>query len=168
MLSNLLRRPRLVLLLLGLLCYAATGAAMALGYFFDLDACAMCWFQRLAFFVAGSGFLLAAALPFAAIITQRIGELGLLAALASAARQSYVILNPELADGSCGAGLMYYAKIGAWEKFFRAGLMGGSDCAEDQPMLLGLYLPNWSLIAVLALIVAYVGWLIWRRRQGRA
>ncbi|KAF7598921.1 MAG: hypothetical protein CGU28_08620 [Candidatus Dactylopiibacterium carminicum] len=162
---NLLRNQRLVLLALAILCFGATGLAVLLGHVFELEACSMCWFQRIAFLLAGAGFLLAAAWPPGGILTRRFGEAGLLLALASSARQSYVIAFPESADTSCGAGLSYYAQIGAWDKFFRAGLMGGSDCAQDQPQFLGLYLPNWSLIAVLGVITLYVAWMIWRRRQ---
>lgn len=168
MISNLLstfrKRPRLALLAFALLCYAAVGGAVLLGWLFELEACAMCWFQRIAFLLAGSGFLLAAAWPLVGVLTRRIGELGLLLALASAGRQSYLISNPGAADGSCGAGLGYYWKIGNYEAFLRAGLLGGSDCAENQPLILGLHLPQWSLLAVLVIIALYVAWMMRRSR----
>lgn len=160
------QRPRLALLAFGLLCYGAVGSAVLLGWLFDMEVCAMCWYQRLSFLFAGSGFLLAAAWPRGAVVTQRLGALGLLSALASSARQSYLLINPAAADGSCGAGLGYYWKIGAYDKFFRAGLVGGSDCAENQPLILGLYLPQWSLLAVIIIIALYLVWQF-RRRYSR-
>ncbi|MDP5239057.1 disulfide bond formation protein B [Uliginosibacterium sp. 31-16] len=162
-----LRRPRLVLLVLGIFCFASVGTAVVLGELFELEVCAMCWFQRIAFLLAGSGFLLAAAWPRASILTQRIGELGLLVGLASAARQVFLLYNPEAASGSCGAGLMYYLKMGYYEAFFRAGLVGGVECAENQPLILGLRLPQWSLLAFCGIIALYAIWLFRKGRAGK-
>jgi disulfide bond formation protein DsbB len=152
-------RPRLVLLALGVFCFVSVGAAALLGHLLDLEVCAMCWFQRLAFLLAGAGFVLAAAWPRAGFLTQRLGELGLLLGLASAARQSWLLLNPEAASGSCGAGLMYYLQIGNYEAFMRAGMLGGVECAENQPLILGLHLPQWSLLAFCVIGVLYVAWM---------
>lgn len=162
--ARFVAHPRLALLAFALLCFGAVGSAVLLGWLFDMEACSMCWFQRLAFLLAGAGFLLAAAWPRGGVLTCRLGELGLLLALASAGRQSYLLANPAAADTTCGAGLAYYWKIGDYASFLRAGLVGGSDCAENQPLILGLYLPQWSLVAVLAIIVAYVGWRVSRAR----
>lgn len=168
MLSALIHaRPRLVLLALGIFCLLAVGAAVLLGHLFALEVCAMCWFQRLAFVTAGSGFLLAAAWPRGAIVTQRLGELGLLIGLASAARQSWLLLNPEAASGHCGAGLMYYLQIGNYEAFLRAGMLGGVECAENQPLILGLHLPQWSLLAFCAIGLLYLVWWLGQRRAQR-
>lgn len=154
-----LQRPRLFLLLLGAACFGAVGTATVLGKIFDMEVCAMCWFQRLSFLLAGGGFILAAAWPRLRIITQRLGELGLLLALESAGRQTYLLLNPEAASGSCGAGLFYYLQIEDYANFFRAGMLGGVECAENQPLFLGLHLPQWSLVAVIALLAIYAAWL---------
>lgn len=164
-LDFLTRRPRSVLLAFGLGCFASVGAAVLLGMLFDLEVCAMCWFQRLAFLLAGTGFLLAAAWPRTQIFTHRIAELGLLIGLASAARQAYLLTHLDEASGSCGAGLMYYLQIGNYEAFFRAGMLGGIDCAENQPLILGLHLPQWSLLALIATLSAYVIWQIIRARS---
>ena len=43
----LLQRPRLSLLVLGSSCLAVVAAAATLGAWFQLEVCAMCWFQRL-------------------------------------------------------------------------------------------------------------------------
>ncbi|MDO6386643.1 MULTISPECIES: disulfide bond formation protein B [unclassified Uliginosibacterium] len=165
MLSELIHaRPRLVLLALGIFCLVSVGAAVLLGHLFALEVCAMCWFQRLAFLTAGTGFLLAAAAPRAAILTQRLGELGLLIGLASAARQSWLLLHPAEASGHCGAGLLYYLQIGNYEAFLQAGLLGGVECAENQPLLLGLYLPQWSLLAFCSIGALYLIWWLSQRR----
>lgn len=160
-------RPRLALLSLAVLCFAVVGAAVTLGEIMHLEACAMCWFQRLSFLLAGAGFLLAAAVPQVRIFIQRIGELGLLLALESAARQNYLILNPAAAQDNCGAGLFYYWQMGNYPGFFRAGMFGGIDCAENQPAFLGLQLPQWSLLAICCLIVLYVIWMV-RARCAKA
>ncbi len=165
MLSRLFQaNRRLVLLAFALFCFGSVGLAVLLGYLFDLEACSMCWFQRLGFLLAGSGFLLAAAWPPGAILTQRLGELGLLAGFASAARQSWLLIHPEQASGSCGAGLRYYLQIGNYEAFFKAGLVGGVECSENQPLFLGLHLPQWSLVAFCLIGVVYLVWLFARRR----
>lgn len=164
----LIHRHRLVLLGLGSFCVLAVAAAVTLGKLLNLEVCSMCWFQRIAFLVAGAGFLLAAAWPRGRLLTQRLGELGLLVGLASAARQVYLLFHIEAASGSCGAGLMYYLQIGNYEAFFRAGLLGGSDCATNQPLILGLYLPQWSLLAFCGLLALYAAWLIANLRAARS
>lgn len=158
MLNDLLRRPRLALAGFGLICFAAVLGAELLGRIFALEVCAMCWFQRLSFLLAGSGFLLTAAWPSLRLFSLRIAELGLLLGLESASRQSYLIAHPEMADGNCGAGLFYYLQIQDYEGFLRAGMQGGIDCAENQPLILGLHLPQWSLLAFIAMLIVYLAW----------
>lgn len=158
-------RPRLVLLALGGFSLLAVAVAALLGHFLELEVCAMCWFQRIALVVAGCGFMLAAAWPRVSVLTLRLGELGLLIGLVSAARQSWLLANPAEASGSCGAGLMYYWQIGQYEAFLQAGLLGGVDCAVNQPLLFGLYFPQWSLLAFSGIAGLY---LIWRVTQWRA
>lgn len=164
-LDALIQRPRLVLAGLGVFCVAAVIAAHTLGEVFLLEVCAMCWFQRLCFLLAGAAFLLTAAWSKAGLVTQRVGELGLLLGLASAARQTFLIAHPELASDNCAAGLFYYLQIEDYAGFFRAGLVGGVDCAENQPLILGLYLPQWSLLAFLGMIGLYVAWMSLRRAR---
>jgi protein dithiol:quinone oxidoreductase len=168
MLDFYARRPSLALACLAILCFAAVGAAVTLGAIFNLEACAMCWFQRLSFLLAGSGFLLAAIWKRGRIVIQRIGELGLLLALESAGRQSYLLTHLDAAQDNCSAGLFYYLQIGNYNGFFRAGMFGGIDCAENQPTILGLQLPEWSLVAVVCLIVLYVVWLARKACAARA
>jgi len=153
-----LRRPRLTLFAFGLVCYGAVGSAFVLGEWMHIEPCAMCWFQRLSFLLAGTGFLLAAAWPRAQIVTKRIAELGLLLALESAVRQSFLIIHPEAAKDSCSAGLFYYLQIEDYVGFLRAGMLGGIDCAENQPLILGLQLPQWSLLAVVCILATYITW----------
>lgn len=165
MLSRLFdANPRVVLLAFAVFCFGSVGLAVTLGAIFDLEACSMCWFQRISFLIAGAGFLLAAAWPRGAIVTRRLAELGLLIGFASAARQSWLLIHPEQASGSCGAGLMYYLKIGAYDAFFNAGLVGGVECASDQPMFLGLHLPQWSLLAFIIVGMLYLVWSLRPRR----
>jgi len=164
----LLQRPRLSLLVLGSSCLAVVAAVAALGTWFQLEVCAMCWFQRLVLLLAGTGFLLAAAWPRAQRVTLRLGEFGLLLGLASAARQTYLLFHIDSASGSCGAGLLYYLQIGNYEAFFRAGLLGGLDCATHQPLILGLYLPQWSLLAFCGLLAAYAAGMLVCARNGRS
>lgn len=159
-------KPGLVLLGFGILCFAAVGTAVLLGKMMDLEVCSMCWFQRLSFVVAGCGFLLAAAWKPGRIVTRRIAELGLLVGFASAARQTYLMSHLDQASGSCGAGLLYYWKIGNYSAFLHAGLLGGTDCAENQPAVFGLALPQWSLIAISILLVLYIAWSIRNARRG--
>lgn len=158
MMTCLLARPRLLTLIFAAACLAAVGAAAALGELLGLMACSMCWFQRLCFLFAAGGFALTAAFWPLRSVLFRLGELGLLVGLASAARQSFLIFNPELADGSCGAGLFYYWKIGEYMRFLKSGLVGGSDCAQDQPLLLGVPMPVLSLAAFVLVIAAYAAW----------
>lgn len=158
MLNDLVRRPRLVMGGFGVICLAAVVGAALLGWAFNLEVCAMCWFQRLAFVLAGGGFLLSAIWPSVRLFTLRLSELGLLLGLESAARQTYLIAHPEAAGGNCGAGLFYYLQIQDYKGFLEAGMLGGIDCAENQPLILGLHLPQWSLIGFTATILVYLAW----------
>lgn len=167
MLDRIARHPRLVFLAFGLGCFAAVGSAALLGTIFQMEVCSMCWYQRLSFLLAGTGFLLAAAWQRGQIVTLRIAELGMLSCLASAARQTWLMYHLDQAATSCGAGLLFYAKRGNWEAFFQAGLMGGLDCAENQTPVFGLPLPEWSLIAISCLILAYIAFRVLRCRARR-
>lgn len=160
MVAEWLEHPRRMLLVLGSLCLGAVGIAVALGLAFNLEVCAMCWFQRLALILAALGFLLAATRSAAGGIAQRLGELGLVIGWASSCRQVYLLFHPEAASGNCGAGLMYYLEIGNYEGFFRAGLLGGIECATEQASILGLPLPLWSLIAFSEIGFLYLFWQI--------
>jgi len=161
----IVERRRRVLLALGGICLGAVAAAVGLGELFQLEVCAMCWFQRLAFLLAGTGFLLAAVWPRSRHLTQRLGELGLLLGLASAARQVYLLFHIAAASGSCGAGLLYYLQTGNYEAFFRAGVLGGVDCATHQALILGLYLPQWSLLAFSGILSVYAVWMFAQARR---
>lgn len=134
--------------------------AVLLGKAFNLEVCAMCWFQRLSLMQAALGFLLAATWSVTRGIAQRLGELGLLMGWASSCRQVYLLFHPEAASGNCGAGLMYYLQIGNYEGFFQAGLLGGIECAMEQASILGLQLPLWSLIAFSEIGLLYLSWQI--------
>ncbi|GAB6874323.1 disulfide bond formation protein B [Halomonas shantousis] len=133
------------------------GVALILQYVFALAPCPLCIFQRVA--------VLTAALVFAvgALHNPRrrggivYGVLALLAVLGGiivAGRHVWLQSLPPEKVPSCGPGLDYMLEIlPLWDVLARV-LSGSGECAEVAGRLLGMTIPQWTLIgfAVLALV----------------
>lgn len=128
--------PRIV----GFLAIAMVGIGLGLSEIYKIDACSMCISQRIAFVIVGIGYL----------IWNKVGygilTVGSLLGIWLSARHSYIILYPDKAVNSCGAGLQFLWDVGQYKEWLNSLMMGGVDCAHEKFTLLGLSIPNWGLI----------------------
>jgi len=137
----------------------ACAAMLVIAYFYferrlGLEPCPLCMFQRVGVGVLGLVFLLAA-LQNSRGIGARIyaGVLALvaLATMGVSARHIYVQHAPAGSIPSCGAPLDAMLHMFPITEVIVKVLRGGGECARIDWSLLGLSMPEWVLLAVLAL-----------------
>lgn len=126
------------------------GVAFLLQYAFDLVPCILCLIQRFFFFSMGVIALLG--LLFAKKESvQRFGVMALMGAAflggAVALRQVWLIHFPPELPAPCAAWM------GAWGPILLEVFNGGGNCAERGSTLLGLSIPEWSLLSFLFLFL---------------
>lgn len=139
-----------------LACVAMLGYALYAEKFLHLEPCPLCMFQRVGVAALGLAFLLAGlhdpaskggARGYAALVT-------LVAAFPAyvAGRHVYIQSLPPGSVPSCGATLDYMLEVFPLLDVVRKVLTGGGECAKIDWRLLGLSMPAWVLVAVLALL----------------
>jgi protein dithiol:quinone oxidoreductase len=143
--------------------FVACAAMLAYAYFYaegvlGLEPCPLCMFQRVGVGMLGIAFLVAALHHPAARSGARVYAvlIGLVAAFPAyvAGRHVYIQSLPEGSVPSCGATLDYMLDVFPLLTVVRKVLTGGGECAKIDWSLLGLSMPGWVLVAVLALGVA--------------
>ena len=150
-----------------LACVAMMGYAFYAERVLGLEPCPLCMFQRLGVVIFGAVFLLAAlhdpkgaggARAYAALI-------GLAAAFPAyvAGRHVYIQGLPPGSVPTCGASLDYMLDVFPLLTVLKKVLFGAGECQKVDWSLLGLSMPAWVLIAVVALGVLGV-WANARRR----
>ncbi|SAK58055.1 disulfide bond formation protein B [Caballeronia glebae] len=150
-----MRRERRLLVLLGLVSLGLVGGALYLQFFHNEDPCPLCIIQRYFFvLIAIFAFLGAAFSNWRGIaLLETLVAISALGGLATAIRHVYVQSHPGF---SCGFDALQPIVDGLppakWlpHVFKVAGL-----CETPYPPILGLSLPQWSLIAF-ALIFVFV------------
>lgn len=152
-----------------LVCAGGLGFAYYAQFYLGLEPCPLCIFQRMALFALGLAFLLAAAhhprsgggrvygvlLGFIAIVGAGI-----------AARHVWLQHLPPEEAPRCGPGLDYLLETLPLNETIREVLTGSGECAKVDWTLLGLSLPEGTLLLFLGLGVLGVlgnGW--WRSRE---
>ncbi|MFM0321444.1 disulfide bond formation protein B [Caballeronia glebae] len=153
--DRLMRRERRLLVLLGLVSLGLVGGALYLQFFHNEDPCPLCIIQRYFFvLIAIFAFLGAAFSNWRGIaLLETLVAISALGGLATAIRHVYVQSHPGF---SCGFDALQPIVDGLppakWlpHVFKVAGL-----CETPYPPILGLSLPQWSLIAF-ALIFVFV------------
>ncbi len=143
--------------------FLACVGMLAYAYFYaekilHLEPCPLCMFQRVGLGLLGVVFLLAALHDPASRAGARayavlIGLAGAFPAYV-AARHVYIQSLPEGSVPSCGATLDYMLDVFPLLTVVRKVLTGGGECAKIDWSLLGLSMPGWVLVSVLALAVA--------------
>jgi len=153
-----------------LLGFAACAALLAYAYYAQfvlrLEPCPLCIFQRVGVFVIGIVFLIAAAhdaIGGARRIYASLLGLAALATIGVAARQLYIQSLPEGSVPACGASLDFMLKVFSLSEVLVKVLTGSGECAKVTWRFLGLAMPGWVLIAVLAL-GAFGLWINLRRQ----
>ena len=153
-----------------LLGFVACVSLLAYAYYaqfvLHLEPCPLCIFQRVGIFVLGV-FFLAATLHDPAAFGRRVYAVLLtLAALATigvALRHLYIQSLPPGAVPACGASLDFMLKVFSLSEVLVKVLTGSGECAKVTWRFLGLAMPGWVLIAVLAL-GAFGLWINLRRQ----
>ncbi|SOE82314.1 Disulfide bond formation protein DsbB [Caballeronia arationis] len=162
--DRILRRERRLLVLLGIVCLALVGGALYLQYYHGEDPCPLCIIQRYFFvLVAVFAFLGAGLNGWRGVaLLESLVALSALGGIVTAARHVYVQARPGF---SCGFDTLQPVVDGLpparWlpQVFKVAGL-----CETPYPPILGLSLPQWSLVAFAVIFLAVVVSLRSKRR----
>jgi protein dithiol:quinone oxidoreductase len=157
--TNLLRAARARLpvfnVLAAAVCFAMFRYALYVQYQLQLEPCPLCIFQRIAVIALGVTFLLAAVVPARARIVGRAAAaligLAALGGAGVAARHLYIQSLPPGEVPVCGASLEYMWDVFPALDVLRKVLTGSGECAKVDWTFLGLAMPAWVLICVLAL-----------------
>ena len=119
-----------------------------------LAPCPLCIFQRVAVIVAGVLFLIAALHNPGPVGARVYGALLGLAALGGvliAARHIWIQAQPPGTVAACGADLDYLLDIMPVTEVVTKVLTGSGECGKVDWTLLGLSMPWWVLISLVAL-----------------
>jgi len=162
--DRVLRRERRLLVLLALVCLGLVGGALYLQYFHGEDPCPLCILQRYFFVLVAIFALLGAAMRGwrGVAVLEILVALSALGGVVTAGRHVYVQARPGF---SCGFDTLQPFVDGLppakWlpQVFKVAGL-----CETPYPPILGLSLPQWSLVAF-GVIFVVVGGRVWRRKR---
>ncbi|CAB3781553.1 disulfide bond formation protein B [Pararobbsia alpina] len=163
--SRLLARERGRLLLLALVCIALVAGALYLQIFKGEDPCPLCILQRYGYLlIAVFALIGASATRWRTVIVSEVFVLiSTLFGIAVAGRHVWLQSHPSF---SCGFDklqpLVDSLPPASWlpQVFKAAGL-----CETPYPPLLGLTLPQWSLVGFLLVLLALVRSMRSRRRE---
>jgi disulfide bond formation protein DsbB len=159
--------PRIWFLLAGLSCFAMLGVGAYLQFVEHLEPCPLCISQRVALFLLGIVLLIAAIHNPAARGIKIYSILGALTALGGgsiSARHIWIQHLPPNEVPECSPGLEYVFENFPLADTIKLMLSGTGECAKVDWTLLGLSIPQWTLMAFLGL--ATVSLLqIWNIRQ---
>lgn len=148
-----------------LACVGGLGFALFAQFVLGLAPCPLCILQRLALLLLGVVFL-AALIHHPRGWGARVyaGLMGLAAGIGSviAARHVWLQHLPAEETPRCGPGLGYLVETLPLGQVLREVLTGSGECAEVDWTLLGLSLPEWSLLMFIGLGLFGI-WLNWRR-----
>ena len=132
-----------------------------------LEPCPLCIFQRIAFFSLGIVFLLGALHGPAKAGWRRVyGVLALIAAGAGilvAGRHVWITHLPADQVPSCGAPFEFMRQTMGPLKLIQKVMTGSGECAKVDWTFLGLSMPAWSLIWLIALAL-WAGYAAFRKR----
>ena len=139
-----------------LLCAILIAVALYFQYAAGLAPCPLCIVQRVAFMVTGL-VLLAGCLHnprgWGRRIYGGIGGVAGLLGVAVAARHVWLQNLPADRVPECGPGLEFMLQAFPLQKVLGLVLRGSGECAEVQWSLLGLSMPGWSLVWLVALVL---------------
>jgi disulfide bond formation protein DsbB len=142
-------------------CTALLGFAILVQLQGGLIPCPLCIFQRIAFAALGVVFLIGGLHAPRGQVGRRVyGVLALLAAaigIGIAGRHVWIQHLPPDQVPSCGPGLDYMRELMPMTSVIRKVLTGSGECAKVDWTLLGMSMPEWSLLSfvVLALWAIY-------------
>jgi len=140
-------------LLGALACAGLISYALYVQYGMGLEPCPLCILQRVAVITAGLLFVLAflhnpgdrGARVYGVLI-----DLAALAGIAVAARHIWIIAQPPGSVAECGASLDYMMAVLPLHEVLGKVLSGSGECAKIDWMFLGLNMPTWVLMSLVA------------------
>ena len=145
-----LANPRLLNLLAFLLCAGLLAFGLYLEHAEGIEPCPLCVVQRIEFIAVGL-FALVAAVHGPQRLGRRVyagfGLLFAAAGIATASRQIWLQALPAPLLPACLPSLEYMREALPSQEIVRTVLHGTADCAEVTWTLLGLSIPEWSLLA---------------------
>lgn len=149
--------PRLLNLLLFLVCTSLMAFAFFLEYIKGLEPCPLCMSQRIVVITIGVLALIAAMHNPGKIGAKIYGVLLVVVASIGAAlstRQLWLQSLPADEIPACGPGLSYIVENMEYfpmQEVLTMMLSGTGDCAEVQWVFLGLSIPGWTLIVFISI-----------------
>lgn len=137
-----------------LACAGLLGYAFYTQFFMGLQPCPLCIFQRVAVFAVGMLFLIAALHDPGRSGARVYGVLQLIAVVAGlgiSGRHAWIQAQPPGTVAACGADLNYLMEIMPVTDVIKKVMTGSGECGRIDWTFLGLSMPWWVLIALLAL-----------------
>ena len=154
-----------------LLGFLACGLIMAyvlyVQYHDYIEPCPMCIMQRVAFVAMGLVFLIGglhAPRRAGRWVYAALAGVAALAGIGVAWRQLWLQSLPPDQVPACGPGLAYMLDAFPLGQAIKMAFTGSGECAEVNWKFLGLAMPAWSLICLLALAL----WALWHARRSRS
>lgn len=142
-------------------CLAMMGYALYAERVLGFEPCPLCMFQRVGVVILGAVFLAAAVHAPAGLGGQRtyLVLLGIAAIfpLYVSGRHVYIQGLPEGSVPACGASLDYMLDVFPLATVLKKVLFGAGECQKIDWTFLGLSMPGWVFLCVLALTV----WGLW-------
>ena len=135
-------------------CAALMGYALFVQYGLQQEPCPLCILQRVAVIAVGAVFLVAVLHDPADRIARLYGVLVGLFALAGigvAARHVWILSQPPGSVAECGASLDYMMDVLPLHEVLGKVLSGSGECAKVTWEFLGISMPAWVLINLIAL-----------------
>lgn len=148
--------PRSLFLFAFLACVAIMGGALYLEHVLGQQPCPLCIIQRVCVIVFGVVCLLAAVhAPGRGGQRGYAGLAGLAALIGAgtAGRQVWLQNIPADELPACLPSFDYMLEALPFQEIFRLVLQGSADCAEVNWTLLGMSIPEWSLLAFAGMLL---------------
>lgn len=148
--------PRIWFFLGSISCFSMLGIGAYLQFVEHLEPCPLCISQRIALLLVGLLFLIAAIHNPAAKGIKTYSILGTLAAIAGgsiSARHVWIQHLPPNEVPECSPGLDYVFENFPLTDTIKLMLNGTGECAKVDWTLLGLSIPQWTLMAFLGLAI---------------
>lgn len=147
--------------------FGLVGLALFLQVQYNLDPCPLCISQRIAFMALGVLFLIAGLHNPAGLWRKIHGVLQLAAAATGAGialRHMWIQAHPEEVMAECGAGFDYIIESFPLQRALELIFKGTGECSAIDWTLLGLTIPQQSLIAFVGIALYALALMFARKR----
>jgi disulfide bond formation protein DsbB len=159
--------PRIWFLLGSISCFSMLGIGAYLQFVENLEPCPLCISQRIAILLLGMVFLIAAIHnpePKGVKIYSLLGTLVAIGGGSISARHIWIQHLPANEVPECSPGLDYVFENFPLTDTLKLMLSGTGECAKVDWTLLGLSIPQWTLISFLGLAIVSL-LQIWNTKQ---